>query len=232
MKEAAASKLAECAVGAAANAQGLLDDAELLSAVARPARAYALAALAVEESGKAFGLSALAVMPRRLRAQAPVGRLLEWHQLKLVGGLLIAAVPFGTRTLAAQLQAMPPTQVAGILNNAQALAQDVDRLKQRGLYADIDRCGRVQLPSEVTDADVAVQLDLARQSVMSASVLLGPSMRARLVHPPAEVVEFCQALIGALAEAGSSRTPRAAANVLLEAVRTLRQETAISEPKA
>ena len=55
----------------AVNAQSLLDDAELMSSAGRPARAYALAALAVEEVGKAAALSALALMPVSLRAQAP-----------------------------------------------------------------------------------------------------------------------------------------------------------------
>src|SRR5215472_7087002 len=154
VKAAATPDLVKCAVGAAANAQGLPDDAQVLSAAARHARAYALAALAVEEAGKAISLAALAIMPAGLRAQAPVGRMLEWHQLKLVGGMVIAAVPpTGPRTMAAQLTAKAPSQVAEILDNAQALAQDQDRLKQRGLYADMDRSGRMRLPSEVTDAD-------------------------------------------------------------------------------
>ena len=105
MKAVSTPALVKCAVGAAVNAQGLLDDAELLCAAGRHARGYALAALAVEEAGKAADLTALAVMPVSLRAQAPVGRMLEWHQLKLVGGLLITAVPLGTSSV--QLAAMP-----------------------------------------------------------------------------------------------------------------------------
>ena len=69
MKASSAPELVRCAVGAAVNAQGLLDDAELLSAAGRRARGYALAALAVEEAGKAAALSTLAVMPVSLRAQ-------------------------------------------------------------------------------------------------------------------------------------------------------------------
>jgi AbiV family abortive infection protein len=231
VKAAATPELANCAVGAAANAQALLDDAELLNAGARHARAYALAALAVEEAGKAAALFTLAVMPRPLRAQAPLRRLLEWHQLKLVGGMLIATVPFGTRTIAAQFLAMPPAQVAGILDNAQALAQDVDRLKQLGLYADIDGDGRVRLPSEVTETDVAAQLRRARPAVSSASVLLDPGVRARITHPPAEVAEFCRALISAFAESGYGRTPEAAASVMLNAVRKLQEQMATSSSR-
>lgn len=224
VKTAATPKLARCAVGAAVNAQGLLDDSELLTCAARHARAYALAALALEEAGKAVGLSALAILPRQFRARAPLGRLLEWHQLKLVGGLLITAVPLGARPIAAQLLAMPPTQVASILDNAQVLAQDMDRLKQRGLYADIDRGGRVRLPSEVTEDDVAGQLSRARPAVSSASALLDPRIQARIAHPPAEAVVLCRALMSALAEAGSGRTSEAAANVMLDAVRKLQEQ--------
>jgi AbiV family abortive infection protein len=224
VKGAAAPVLAECAIGAAANAQGLLDDAELLSAAGRYARAYALAALAVEEAGKAAALFTLALMPRQLRARAPLGRLLEWHQLKLVGGMLIAAVPFGPRTIAARLLAMPQARVAEILDDAQALAQDLDYLKQRGLYADIDRSGQVQLPAQVVDADVPAQLDRARRAVSSASGLLDPDVQARLVHPSEELLEFGCALVSAFAEAGDSRTPEAAAHVLLDAVSKLHEQ--------
>lgn len=230
VKAASTADLVNCAVGAAVNAQGLLDDAELLSTDGRRARAYALAALAVEEAGKAVGVTALAVMPVSLRAQAPVGRLLGWHQLKLVGGLLITAVPLGT--LAVRFAAMPASQVSGILQDTQVLAQDVDRLKQRGLYADMDRSGRVQLPSEVTEADVATQLGRARLAVSSASVLLVPGSAARITNPPVEAIEFCRALVSACSEAGPGRTPEAAADVLVNAIGKLREQSAATDVRA
>jgi AbiV family abortive infection protein len=239
VKAAATPDLVRCAVGAAANAQGLLDDAELLAAGARHARAYTLAALAVEEAGKAVSLGHLAMMPLSLRAQAPVGRMLAWHQLKLVSGMVIAAVPlglagvpFGSRCLAVQLAAMPPSQAAGILHKAEALAEDQDRLKQRGLYADFDRGGLVRLPSEVSEADVAAQLSWARQAVSSASVLLHPRTPALLANPPAESIELGRALVRAFAEAGCRRTPQAAAGVMLAAVRTIQEQAAASEGRA
>jgi AbiV family abortive infection protein len=231
VKAAATPQLVRCAVAAAVNARDLLGDAEWLSAAARNARAYALAALAVEEAGKAVSLAALAVMPEPLRAQAPVGRMLEWHQLKLVGGMMIGAMPFGGRALPAQLAAMPPSQVAAMLDNAQVLAQDVDRLKQRGLYADIDRGGQIRLPSEVREADVAAQLGQARRAVSAASLLLDPGMPAELANPPAESVELARALVRAFVEAGYSRTPKAAADVVLNAVRELQKQTAASAAK-
>jgi AbiV family abortive infection protein len=226
VKAAATPELVRCAVAAAANARDLLGDAEWLSAGVRNARAYALAALAVEEAGKAGSLAALAVMPKNLRARAPVGRMLEWHQLKLVGGMMIGAMPFGARALPAQLAAMAPSQVAAMLDDAQVLAQDVDRLKQRGLYADMDSDGQIRIPSEVREADVVAQLGRARQAVSAASLLLDPGTPAELADPPAESVELARALVGAFAEARYSRTPKAAAEVVLNAVSTLQKQIA------
>ena len=64
---------------AARNAHDLLHDAEVLAEAGRSARAHALAALAIEEVGKAGSLATLTAMPETVRAQAPVGRMLEWH---------------------------------------------------------------------------------------------------------------------------------------------------------
>jgi AbiV family abortive infection protein len=109
----------------ARNARGLAEDAELLSGAGRPARATALAGFAVEEVGKAAALAVLAVMPENLKAQVPVGRLLEWHQLKLVAGELVAAVPFEVPlTVLARFAAMPRAEIADILDDAQAFALD------------------------------------------------------------------------------------------------------------
>ena len=49
VKAASRPEVAAFAIAAACNAQGLLQDAELLAGADRPARAYSLAALAVEE---------------------------------------------------------------------------------------------------------------------------------------------------------------------------------------
>jgi AbiV family abortive infection protein len=229
VKAASTPELVKCAIGAGVNAQGLLADAELLSAAGRRARAYALAALAVEEAGKAAGLSALAVMPVSLRARAPLGRMLEWHQLKLVGGLLVSAVPFGDRTMASQVATMPRCLVEGMVEDAQMLAEDVDRLKQRGLYADLDRSGQVRLPSEVTEDDVAALLGLARLAVSAVSVLLVPGTEAKLANPPSEAIELCRALLSAFTEAGSGRTPKAAAEVMLNTARKLQKQAAAAD---
>jgi AbiV family abortive infection protein len=140
----------------------LVEDAELLSGAGRLARSYSLAGLAVEEVGKAGSLATLAAMPEKLRARAPVGRMLEWHQMKLVAGHLVAADPFAAPGLATRFVTMPLSDVAHILDDAQAFAEDENRLKQRGLYVDVDRSGQVRQPSEVTAAEVREQLDRAR----------------------------------------------------------------------
>jgi len=67
----------------------------------------------------------------------------------------------------------------------------------------------------------AAQLGRARLAVSSASALLAPGMAARIANPPAEAIELCRALVSAFAEAGSDRTPEAAADVWLHAARKL-----------
>jgi AbiV family abortive infection protein len=214
VQEAPARALARGSVAAARNACGLVEDAELLSGAGRLARAYSLAGLAVEELGKAGSLATLAAMPAKLRARAPVGRMLEWHQIKLVAGQLIAAVPISAPGLATRFVAMPMSEIAEILDDAQAFAQQTDRLKQRGLYVDVDRSGQVREPSEVTEAEVREQLDRARQAASAAQCLLDPGAPRWLANPGEPGVEFSRALVGAFGEAGLARSPEAAADVL------------------
>jgi hypothetical protein len=45
------------------------------------------------------------------------------------------------------------------------------------------------------------------------------------------VAEFCRALISAFAESGYARTPEAAANVMLNAVRKLQEQMATSSSR-
>ena len=222
VKAASRTELAACAVAAARNAHGLLHDAEVLARSGGTARAYSLAALAVEESGKAAGLVALAALPRSLRAQAPVGRLLEWHQLKQVGGLLISVVTFDAPGIAPKLAAMPDARARQILGSLNVPAEEADRLKRRGLYVDMDRSGRIRQPSEITEAEVASQLARARQAAHSAGWLIGPQAQARLANPPVEGVELARALVSVLTQAGHARTPESAVDVLLNVVSRLR----------
>ena len=229
VKAARRTELSACAVAAARNANGLLHDAEVLARSGCAARAYSLAALAVEECGKAACLCALAVMPKTLRTRAPVGRLLEWHQLKQVGGLLIAVVTLDAPGFAPKLAAMPAARARQILCSLNVPADEADRLKRRGLYVDMDRAGRIREPSEITDAEVTSQLARARQATHSAGWLLGPQAQARLAHPPAEAVEFARALVTALTQAGRARTPEVAVDVVLDAVSKFRDGMAAKD---
>ena len=229
VKAARRTELSACAIAAARNANGLLHDAEVLARSGCAARAYSLAALAVEECGKAACLCALAVMPKTLRTRAPVGRLLEWHQLKQVGGLLIAVVTLDAPGFAPKLAAMPAARARQILCSLNVPADEADRLKRRGLYVDMDRAGRIREPSEITDAEVTSQLARARQATHSAGWLLGPQAQARLAHPPAEAVEFARALVTALTQAGRARTPEVAVDVVLDAVSKFRDGMAAKD---
>jgi AbiV family abortive infection protein len=226
VKAASRPALLACVAAAAENAQGLMEDAERLAGAGQYARAYSLSVLAVEEFGKATGLLTLANMPRSVRAQAPVGRMLEWHQLKLAGGMLMAVLGFGPPGVAARLAATPITQLEQVLDATGAFADDADALKRRGLYVDMDRHGRIRLPSEITEAEVSGQLARARQVAASASLLRDPGVQPRFADPPAEAVELSCALVRALAEAGNVRTPKAAAAVALDAVRKLQDRIA------
>src|SRR5215470_2436074 len=147
--------------------------------------------------------------------------MLEWHQMKLVEGHLIAAVPFG-ESMAVRLATMPMSEIAGMLDSARAFAGDVDRLKQRGLYVDVDRSGHVRQPSEVTGADVRAQSDRARRAASATTALLDPAAPLVLAHPEAADVEFSRALVSAYAAARHGRSAGAAADVLLTAVTKFR----------
>jgi len=210
-------------VAAARNAQDLLHDAEVLADSGRSARAHSLAALAIEEVGKAGSLATLAAMPENVRAQAPLGRMLEWHQLKLVGGMLIAAVPFAPvpfvpPVLGTKLATIPVTELAQLLDDARASAEELDRTKQSGLYVDVDRGGQVREPSGLTADCMHEQLGRARQAASSASPLLAPAAPPRIARPGPESVEYSRAVVSAFAEAGQRRTPEAAAEVRLNAI--------------
>jgi AbiV family abortive infection protein len=209
-----------CAIAAARNAQAVLYDAEFLAGAGRTARAYSLSALAVEECGKAGSLTALAMMPKRLRTHAPVGRMLQWHQLKQVGGLLLAVVPF--EAIGPRLTAMPAAKMTEIICNLAAPAEEAERLKRRGFYVDMDRASRTREPSEITDTELASQLARAPKAVASASVLLNADAQTWILNPPPEARELAAAMAEALCDTGYARTPEAAADVMLKAASKLR----------
>jgi hypothetical protein len=132
------------------------------------------------------------------------------------------AVPILAPGAAVGFVTMPLGEVAEILDDAQAFAQDVDRLKQRGLYVDVDRSGHVREPSEVTAAEVREQLDRARRAASAATVMLDPAAARQLANPAAADVEFSRALVSAFGEMGSGRSPEAAADVLRNTATRLR----------
>ena len=214
---------------AARNAQGLLYDARVLAEAGCASRAYSLAALAVEEAGKASGLVLIAVMPKRLRARAPVGRMLEWHQLKQVQGLWVARVPYRMPEVVPWLAALPSGELAQIFSSLDAPADEADRLKVRGLYVDVSRGGRIREPSEITEAEVLGQLSRAGQAASAAGKLLEPELQAQLLNPPAEAVELSRAAASALTEIGCARNPGAAANVMLNTISKLRDRMAAKD---
>jgi AbiV family abortive infection protein len=232
VKAASRTELSACAYAAARNVQGLVHDAEVLAGAGSTARAYSLAAFAIEECGKSAYLTVLALVPKKVRTRAHVGRMLQWHQLKQVGGLLMAAISLDPPGLAAKLAAMPAAQCTQILSALGAPADEADRLKRRGLYVDMDRAGRIREPSEITDADLIGQLERARQVAAAAALLLKPEAQARLANPPAEAMKLARALVDVLAEAGYERTPEAATDILLNAISKLRDGMAVNYAQA
>jgi AbiV len=113
-------------------------------------------------------------------------------------------------------------EVAKILDDAQEFAEEMDRLKQRGLYVDVDRCGRVREPSEVTAAELREQLNRARRAASAANALLDPAAPLGLANPGGAGVEFSRALVSAFGVARSARCPGAASDVLRNTATKLR----------
>ena len=229
MRAAPTPVLIRATVAAARNADGLLCDARVLADAGSAARACSLAALAIEEAGKAGNLGLLTVMPRALRARAPVGRMLEWHQLKQVHGLFIASMPFRLPEMAPWLAALPAGELAQVLTALDLPVDEADRLKRRGLYADVGRGGLIREPSEITEDEVLSQLTRAGQAASAAGQLLEPETQAWLVNPTVEAVEFSRAAVSALTEARYARTPEDATNVVLSAVSKFRDRMAARE---
>jgi hypothetical protein len=119
---------------------------------------------------------------------------------------------------------MSAGELAQVMDKSKVLAIDQSRLKQRGLYVDMDSRGCITQPSEVTEAEVSDQLAQARQAVSSARALLDSRAPGRLCSPPAEAVELAQALVSALTKSGSTRTPEAAADAMVKAVTRFREQ--------
>jgi AbiV family abortive infection protein len=231
--DASKDALASAAAAAARNALGLLHDAEALNERGCWARTVALSVMGVEECGKTVSLAALAVMPDKMRGQAPAGRMLRSHGLKIAGGLLASVVTVDPPGLAARLAAMREAEAVAVTKSVVLPTREADRLKRRALYAGVVAGGRISEPSEISEAEAAVLLGRARKAADSARVFLGPDAQARIASPHAEMIELAEALASSLAGASTHfRTPEAAVAVLLRAVRDLHARTALVSPRS
>lgn len=88
---------------------------------------------------------------------------------------------------------------------------------------------RIREPSEISEAEVTTQFVRARQAAASAGMLLDPEVQARIARPPAEAIALCAALARALTLAGYARTPEAAADVMLDAIRKFQTTMVIKD---
>jgi AbiV family abortive infection protein len=216
VKAAGRSALVGYVAAIAENGHGLVSDAELLFGCGRWARAYTVAALASEEFGKAAGVLALVLMPDDIRAQMPVRDLLEWHRLKQVGGLLMAVVQAGTPGIAARIAATPADQLAVILEETAAQADESDQWKKRGLYVDMDDYGQIQRPADITEAEAAEGLARAREVAASAGLLTDPAAHALFSNPSPQALAFSSELFSAYFAAADLAGPEDAAMAALD----------------
>lgn len=223
VKTASGPVLAAGAAAAAQNAVELVAEAELLGSARRTGRAASLAALAVEEAGKAIGLTALAGMPDAMREQAPVAKMLNWHPLKQATGQLMAAVPVRPSLVAATLLDLPTADVDRVLSDIQESTDEADLLRRRGLYVDISGDGGIREPKEVNDAELASQLTRARRAAGSVVALHDPRERALIAAPADEVMELTKAAVRAMTARRHRRKPQAAMDVIAQTVRGLVQ---------
>ena len=220
VRAASRSGLADFAVATAGNSERLLHDAKLLAGSGSSGRAYSLAVLAIEATGKTMGLTALACFADSVRQQAPLHRLLEWHELKIVSGLLLAALPYGT--MGARIAAMPADELARTLGGL-APADEYARLKMRGFYVDMCADGTICGPPDISASQAAGAVGRSQAATDSiGGVVLRPWFRDWLADPPAECLDLSGDLFTALTQAGSSRTPEAATEVIRRVVAMFR----------
>jgi hypothetical protein len=158
----------------------------------------------------------------RSKAQAPVGRLLEWHQWKQATGQLLAVVPYLPPEVGAGLLATPSIDLEQIMSSMEVCADEAHRLKRSGLYVDIGQGSRIREPSEITEAEVTGQLGQARRAVASARMFIDPVQQARVANPDIGWIKLAGATVSVLAGAGYARTPDAAADVMVTLISTAR----------
>lgn len=161
------------AVAAAANAAGLLGDADLLAGVGRYGSALSLAVLAFEEAVKARSLGAIAASAAQGRepgfSEDTLRRVIyRGHQARHEAGLLqhvAAAFPMIYGKLMLGIAATPGEisvlgEFADLLNSANAR-------KQAGFYADFDPVsGSWTAPAAVSEAEFGKVRALVGQFVV------------------------------------------------------------------
>lgn len=152
-----ASQVAHGMNAANANARRLLEDAQVLAQMGRFPTAASLAALSIEESGKASILRGLAA------AKSPEEATVAWkdyrsHTRKNVGWLLPEMAIKGAQ----KLEDFRPLFEAGSEH-----PHVLDQVKQLGFYTDCLGDANWSVPSEVVDEE------LAKSLVQVASLLVG-----------------------------------------------------------
>jgi AbiV family abortive infection protein len=179
--------LVNFAAAAARNAGHLLGDAELLLAGKRWPGAQALAALACEEFGKAGGALVLSIVPAEHRRRANPAALMGWHQVKMLGALMMRLVAFDQPGVLARVMGL--AGLAEVLREVEAEAAAANKTKMRALYADMDADGHVRVPEkEIGEAQAQAAVERAREVARAAAQLSEPLYLAALADPPPEVV--------------------------------------------
>jgi len=223
IQNASRQELVSFAAAIADNGDGLLADAELLAVNRRFGRAYSMAALSVEEYGKATGVLTLAVMPDDLRARAPVGQLIEWHAVKQLGGLLLSSLQLGSAPgVAGMIVGSSVGDLGQLLGATQMQAQDTDRQKKRGLYVDLDAAGVIWRPDNVTEAEATEQVERARQVSASAGIFRDSIALAKLSNPPAEALAVSAALFSWYLTNAEPQTAHDAAQIAKDTIPVIR----------
>jgi len=198
LRVASRADLVSCAAAVADNGAGLLSDAELMLTNCRNARAYALAALAIEEHGKAMGIFSLAFMPVRLRGRMKLDDLrdlLKDHAVKQMGGLILTTLQFGLAPGVTQrIRELPVDQLSRMLTATSTQAHDTGRMKERGLYAEMEADSHIWHPAQITETEATEQVDRARGVAASAAVFNDANVVAQFANPPSELLAIAEAL--------------------------------------
>jgi AbiV family abortive infection protein len=182
--------LGDLAIAAAQNARRLLTDAEIMIKRHRWPTAYSLAVLAFEETGKAWLCTVAMFIPDEFRHEFPFGAIMTGHlpKLQAAHGLtrMLAYIRGGEGAPASILVAVGALEV---------LAQDDNRAKQRGLYADFTD-GVVWNPSQVTEDEARSMAVVVRDVLDRAGPLASPEFIAWLAHTPDNAGPERDALLG------------------------------------